>query len=189
MGKEQSDLHFRLMALTYRFRDLLLPRRRILEEAEITAGMRVLDFGCGPGSYVALAAELVGESGMVYALDAHPLALARVRRIRATMRLTNVETILSECETGLPDDAVDVVLLYDVLHDLSDKGKVLRELRRVLKPGGLLSFSDHHLDESAIMSHLSGDRSLRLLERGKHTYSFTPRDLDRCVYDVIGGSE
>jgi ubiquinone/menaquinone biosynthesis C-methylase UbiE len=174
MGTKQGDLHFRLMALTYRFRDLLLPRQRILEEAGIRAGMRVLDFGCGPGSYVAPAVAMVGESGMVYALDVHPRAVASVRGIRSRMRLTNVQTIISDCETGLPDNEVDVALLYDVFHDLTAPELVLQELHRVLKPGGLLSLSDHHLAEEQIVSAVTASGLFQLTRKGQRTYTFSP---------------
>jgi ubiquinone/menaquinone biosynthesis C-methylase UbiE len=58
----QSNLGFRLMAAEFRIRDLLWPRRAILEEVGTRPGMRVLDYGCGPGSYVLPASQMVGET-------------------------------------------------------------------------------------------------------------------------------
>ena len=71
MGKLNPNLDFRLMSLAFRLRDFRLPRMEILEEVGIQTGFRVLDYGCGPGSYVAAASDLVGPSGKVYALDIH----------------------------------------------------------------------------------------------------------------------
>jgi len=85
-----------------------------------------------------------------------------------------VQTILSDCDTGLPDDEVNRVLLYDVLHDLSTPDQVLRELRRVLRPHGILSFSDHHLKQEEIVSGVTGTGRFRLLKKGKWTYAFLP---------------
>ena len=51
------------------------------------------------------------------------------------------ETILSDCETGSPDDSLDVVILYDTLHDLNNPNGMLAELHRVPKPNGVLSVS------------------------------------------------
>ncbi|MGQ9800525.1 MAG: hypothetical protein ACUVRL_02505 [Candidatus Saccharicenans sp.] len=48
----EKHLHFQLMALSYKIRDLLRPRRIILKEAGIKPGDRVLDFGCGLGNYL-----------------------------------------------------------------------------------------------------------------------------------------
>jgi ubiquinone/menaquinone biosynthesis C-methylase UbiE len=172
--RAQSGWHFRLMALTHRFRDALLPRERILDEAGIRRGMTVLDYGCGAGSYVAPAAKLVGESGRIHALDIHPLAVRAVRKVVLKKRLTNVRIIRSDCDTGLSDDSVDVVLLYDVLHDLSAPTNVLRELHRVLKPDGMLSFSDHHLNDQQITTHLTRDGLFTSVRKGKWTYAFSP---------------
>ena len=119
-----------------------------MKEAGIKEGFRVLDYGCGSGSYVTPLAELVGKSGKIYALGINPFAIKMVKRIAAKRQLPNVETVISDCKTGLPDDSIDVVLLYDTFHDLSDANIVLEELRRVLKPNGMLSFSDHHMKDS-----------------------------------------
>ena len=173
MAQRQSSLSFRLMALEFKLRDWLSPRRAILAETGIEAGMRVLDYGCGPGSYILPVAEMVGEAGSVYALDRHPLAIASVRRLSARAGLRNVETILSDCNTGLGDGEVDVVLLYDVLHDIHDPGPLLTELHRVLKPEGILSFSDRHMKEEEIVHRLTGDGLFHPARRGRKTYSFS----------------
>ena len=69
MDRIESNLGFRLMAFGYKFRDLRLPRINVLKEVGIKTGFRVLDYGCGPGSYTVALAELVGESGKVYAKE------------------------------------------------------------------------------------------------------------------------
>jgi len=164
------------MALEFKLRDWLSPRRAILAETGIEAGMRVLDYGCGPGSYILPVAEMVGEAGSVYALDRHPLAIASVRRLSARAGLRNVETILSDCNTGLGDGEVDVVLLYDVLHDIHDPRPLLAELHRVLKPEGILSFSDRHMKKEEIVPLLTGEGLFDSPKRGRKTYSFSPLD-------------
>jgi ubiquinone/menaquinone biosynthesis C-methylase UbiE len=173
MDKPASNFHFKLMAFTFKLRDFFSPRKNILKEAGIRPGFRVLDYGCGPGSYTTAAAELVGGSGKVYALDIHPLAIRMVRDIASKNKLTNVETILSDCKTGLPDNSVDVVLLYDTFHDLSDPNGVLQELHRVLKPDGLVSFSDHHMKEQEIISRVTETGLFKLSRKGERTYSFS----------------
>ncbi len=145
----------------------------ILKEVGIRPGFCVLDYGCGSGSYITAAAELVEESGKIYALDIHPLAIESVRRIASRNHLLNVETIQSDCATGLSDDSVDVALFYDVFHKLSDPDSVLAELHRVLTPDGILSFSDHHIKEDAIMSGVTDKGLFRLAGKGRKTYSFS----------------
>jgi ubiquinone/menaquinone biosynthesis C-methylase UbiE len=137
-----SNLGFRTMAFTFKIRDLFKPRRDIVMEVGIKEGFRVLDYGCGSGSYITAVAELVGKSGRVYALDIQPFAIEMVKKIVAKKQLKNIETILSDLQTGLPDDSMDRVLLYDVFHDLTESDGVLKELHRALKPDGILSFGD-----------------------------------------------
>jgi ubiquinone/menaquinone biosynthesis C-methylase UbiE len=171
MGKLQSNLDFGLMSLVIRARDLRLPRREILKEIGIQTGFRVLDFGCGPGSYVPAVSEMVGPSGKVYALDIHPLAVESVQRLVSKRGITNVETILSNCRTRLPDDSIDVVLLYDIYHDLAEPEGVLNELHRVLKPDGMLSFNDHHMKDEEVMARIGAGILFRLASKGRMTYT------------------
>jgi len=174
MDTPASDFRFNMMCLALKLRDLLSPRVDVvLKEADIKPGFQVLDYGCGPGGYVADTAELVGESGTVYALDIHPLAAQRVQDMARTKRLTNVKTICSDCKTGLPDNSVDVVLLYDIFHLLSDPQAILVELHRVLKPDGMLSFSDHHISKSKIISGVTRGQLFTLLGKDKWTYRFS----------------
>ncbi|MDM7998777.1 MAG: class I SAM-dependent methyltransferase [Dehalococcoidia bacterium] len=173
MGELQSNLSFRLMSLGFRLRDLRLPRGEILKEVGIKTGFTVLDYGCGAGSYVPGLSELVGPSGKVYALDIHPLAIESVKRLVSKRGLTNVETILSDCRTGLPDASIDVALMYDIYHDLAEPGKVLRESHRVLKPDGILSFNDHHMKHEEVIAKIGGSPFFRLADEGKMTYRFS----------------
>ena len=173
MDKPTPNFAFNMMSYLFKLRDLVSPREEILKKVDIQPGFRVLDYGCGPGGYVGGTAKLVGKSGKVYALDLHPLAVQRVQDIARKRQLANVETIHSDCRTGLPDNSVDVVLLYDVFHDLSNPQAILAELHRVLKRNGTLSFSDHHMDEDAIISEVTSGQLFRLARKDERTYSFS----------------
>ena len=173
MDKPITKLHFKLMAWSYIFRDLVSPRKNILLEAGIKSGFHVLDYGCGPGSYILPLAELVGTSGKIYALDIHPLAIQTVQGLAKKRDFTNVETILSDCDTGLSDTAIDAVLLYDTLHDLHDPDRVLKEFHRVLKPGAILSLSDHHMKGEDITSKVTSSNLFTLSAMDNKTYTFS----------------
>jgi ubiquinone/menaquinone biosynthesis C-methylase UbiE len=172
MKKIFSDFRFRVMALLLKHRDRPEFTGPVLAEAGISRGMTVLDFGCGPGSFSVEAARIVGPVGSVYAVDVHPLALRSVRRKTEKLGLDNIKTILSECDTGLADESIHIALLYDVFHMLKRKEKVLDEIGRVLKPDGILSFSDHHMKEKRIVDSISAGGTFRLLRRGAKTFSF-----------------
>ena len=172
MDSPVSNFHFKLMSFGYKFRDFFLPRRHILKEVGIEPGFHVLDYGCGPGSYIIAAAELVGKAGKIYALDINPLAIQMVHTMASKEHLANVETICSDCKTGLPDNSVDIILLYDTFHDLGDPDGVLEELHRVLRPGGILSFSDHHMKGNEIVTQVTRGGLFRLSRKGQRTYVF-----------------
>jgi ubiquinone/menaquinone biosynthesis C-methylase UbiE len=172
LNKPLSNVGFRLMTFAFKVRDLIRPRMDVLREAGIKPGFCVLDYGCGPGSYLAALAELVGPSGQIYALDIHPLAIEKVQKTAARKAISNVKTIASDCKTGLPDSHVDVVMLYDTFHKLLQPDDVLRELHRVLKPNGTLSFSDHHMNEKDIRARVTNKGLFEIQTHGKKTFSF-----------------
>ena len=144
--KLESDLAFRLMTLTYKLRDLFQNPRRSLEKAQLTKGMSVVDYGCGPGSFTIPAAELVGHEGKVFAVDIHPLAISTVQREASRKGLQNVETILVQgYDTGIEASSIDRVLLIDTIHLIEDPDALFREIHRMLKPDGLFFMEKGHM--------------------------------------------
>ena len=170
---EKSVLGFKLMRIAFKIRDFFSPRINVLNEVGINPGNNVLDYGCGPGSYILPLSSLIGETGKIFALDIHPLAIESAENISTKNRLGNVKTIHSDCETGLPDQSIDVVLLYDTYHDLSNPDEVLQEINRILKPEGILSFSDHHMKDKAIKEKITRGNLFHLLKKNNKTYTFS----------------
>jgi ubiquinone/menaquinone biosynthesis C-methylase UbiE len=175
----KSNFDFKLMAISYKFRDFFQPRINILKEVGIKRGDYVLDYGCGPGSYILPLTELVSNEGKIYALDIHPIAIQMVQKIVLKKQLRNVEIIHSDCKTGLPDNSIDVVLLYDVLHELNETNEVLEEIHRVLKSNGILSVSDHHMKENEIIFKVTNRGLFKLLKKGERTYNFLKENIHK----------
>ena len=128
--------------------------REILGKVGVGDKQTVLDYGCGPGTFTLAAAGIVGEEGKVYALDVRPRALERIREKASGETIKNIETILLDTSgfaTGLNNEIIDVILLYDVFHDIADKQGLLQELHRVLKPDGLLSVFPMHVGTAAAL--------------------------------------
>jgi ubiquinone/menaquinone biosynthesis C-methylase UbiE len=78
MDDTMSALEFNIMRFAFSVRDIFIPPVKVLDEARINPGDNVLDFGCGTGSYSFTAAQRVGNSGKVYALDKLPLAVKKL---------------------------------------------------------------------------------------------------------------
>ncbi|MFN2165181.1 MAG: class I SAM-dependent methyltransferase [Anaerolineae bacterium] len=166
------DLDFQGMALWLRMREWFRDPGAELAEAGVYEGQVVLDYGCGIGSYALPAARLVGSTGVVYALDIHPLAIQAVERRARKEDIANLQTICSDRDTGLLDGSLDLVLLYDVLHAVPDKRGLLTELHRVLKTSGRLLVKPDHLDELDFVPFMAETGLFRLASRQGETFAF-----------------
>ena len=154
--------YFRGMAFLLRmFERFKKPRERLIR-AGLKRGQIVLEYGCGAGSFTVPAATLVGPEGVVYALDIHPLAMDMVTTRLQKEGLSNVRMILSDRDTGLPDESVDIVLLYDTLHMVRDKQALLEELHRVLRADGLLSADHEHTGRNEFLETMTQNHLFEL---------------------------
>jgi len=120
----------------------------------VKEGQTILDYGCGTGSFAIPAARIVGMRGKIYALDCFPRQLEIVKERARKEGLTNIETILSDNRTGLPDECIDIVWMCDVFHEVNHRRAVLEELHRVLKREGILAIYDGMRDR--VLSYTAG---------------------------------
>jgi arsenite methyltransferase len=107
-------------------------------------GERVVDVGSGAGFDSFIAADLVGTTGSVVGVDMTDEMLAKSRSTAAALGIADRVEFREGLAESLPveDGWADVVISNGVINLCADKRAVFEEIRRVLRPGGVLQFAD-----------------------------------------------
>lgn len=112
----------------------------------LKAGDRVADFGAGSGFFIKPLSEAVGAEGRVYACDIQKSLVEKIGDYARLAGLSNVHPLWCDLEEvngiKLPNLALDAGVLSNTLFQLEDKAVAIAEMRRVLRPGGLVFVID-----------------------------------------------
>jgi ubiquinone/menaquinone biosynthesis C-methylase UbiE len=118
--------------------------RRMLEEAGITSGMKVLDLGCGPGDVSLLVASLVGQTGYVLGVDTKPDVLQMAQARAQAAGLGHASFLTGDiCDLTLSQE-FDAIVGRFVLPFLPERTAILRRLTQHLRPGGVVAFQEYN---------------------------------------------
>jgi SAM-dependent methyltransferase len=168
-----SNNRFRLMTFIFKIRDSLFPYSSKLNFFGIREGDTVVDCGCGTGSCLEKASELVGHSGTVYAADIHEFALAAAEKI--AKKCLNIRTVRSTASSiPVPDGAADTVFALDMFHMVSDPDSFLKELRRITAPDGKLIIEDGHQPRSKSKQKILNSGSWKIIDETRDWIICTP---------------
>lgn len=154
----------------------------------LAPGMRVLDCGCGPGSITAGLAEIVGP-GEVVGLDIEPRQLEAAQRLSAERGLANLRFEQgSVYELPFADASFDVTVAHFVLEHVREPVRALREMRRVLRPGGIAAIKDPYYP-AFVFRPLTPElrRFLELAEQVREHNGASPTyavDLRACLLEA-----
>lgn len=161
-----------------------------IEQFDLGVGSYVGDFGAGPGFYSFAAAEAIGSSGKVYAIDVQKDLLDKLKNEAKNIRhLNNIDIVWADLEhvggTRLRENSLDAILSVNVFFQLEKKDNACLEIKRVLKPGGRVLVIDWmssyggmgpqsknvFLEEDAIkLFEKHGFKQDRIINAGAHHY-------------------
>ncbi len=133
--KQVDDRHIPPIILSLPIRKLFENPYRALSSF-IKPGMVVVDHGCGPGFYTIPLSYLVGDQGIVYAIDSDRKSIQVLENKLKKKGIKNVKTFLSRDLSFIPSTSIDFLLSKDVLCCTVLHKELARDIERVLKPGG-----------------------------------------------------
>jgi ubiquinone/menaquinone biosynthesis C-methylase UbiE len=118
-----------------------------MDALQLKGGDRVLDVGPGPGFVSFLLAERVGPTGLIYAVDPAAEAIANLQRLQNERGISNIKTFVADAAAlELPGVHVNAALIAVVLHHADDPAEIMRNVARLLIPGGLTVVAEFHPD-------------------------------------------
>jgi ubiquinone/menaquinone biosynthesis C-methylase UbiE len=122
----------------------LIDAEKVLEKLHLKKGNILLDLACGQGEYAIECSNIVGEEGLIYAVDLWDENIVQLRKASSVAGIKNIKAIVADVSKVMPigNDSVDVCLMATVLHDLileKVADEAIKEVVRVLKPNGLLA--------------------------------------------------
>ncbi len=123
----------------------------MLKELQIKPGMNICDMGCGNGYHTLRLAELTGEMGQVFGVDAQPEMLVMLRERAEKAGIENISPILGSFhDPRLPAGQIDMILLVDVYHEFSFPERMLAAMRRSLKPTGVIVLVEYREEDKEV---------------------------------------
>ena len=128
------------------YRRIIQPPNKLIDRSGIKEGMCVLEAGCGSGAFTDYVARALGDGGYVFALDIQPEMLEQLKKklMRFENRdITNVFLIDGDVRNmPFKDNHFDLVYMIAVLQEIPEIHKALIEIKRVLKPNGILAITE-----------------------------------------------
>ena len=162
----------------------------IFSELKLKEGDSFLDLGCGTGDYAIHASEIVGNSGVVYALDKWKKLIDNLQEKADSQGVGNIRAMAVDITDVLPveNDCIDVCLLATVMHALNpakDGNMLFNEIRRVLKPDGHMAVIECKKEEMPFGPPLHMRLSPEEIEDAVSQYGFEKINVIDLRYNYM----
>jgi ubiquinone/menaquinone biosynthesis C-methylase UbiE len=149
---------------------------------KIPGGAAVADIGAGSGYMTVRLAAEVGPAGRVYANDVQPQMIEILRQRLEQRKITNVVLVQGEIDDPkLPTAAIDVALMVDVYHELSQPQAMLRHIRQALKPGGRLVLLEYRKEDPTVPIRPEHKMSVREAKLELEAEGFTLSQVEESL--------
>ncbi len=125
----------------------ILDARKVINVLGIGEGTVFIDAGCGDGFISIEASKVVGDDGMIYAIDIYEKCIEVLKKTIKKRGICNIKPILGDITKKLQikSGTVDIYFMANVFHGLKANnqiGEVMKEIKRLLKPDGILAIVD-----------------------------------------------
>jgi ubiquinone/menaquinone biosynthesis C-methylase UbiE len=172
--EKMSNASFKIMSVTFKIIDFTFPYiKKRIKKFGIKNGMTVVDYGCGPGRYTLPLSEIVGVKGRVYAVDIHEMAIKEVQDKIKKAGITNISTVHAtgnddgSYNTHLNKNIADIVCAIDMFFMIKEPTEFLTEIRRILKPDGILIIDDGHQSRKLSKQKIDSSQLFTIIEETK----------------------
>lgn len=179
LGNQSLSIHdrieFFIISIMHDYMySLFLKPEKLLIPTTIKKGDKVLEVGCGPGFFTIPAANIVGENGIIYAIDINPFAIKKIEKKILKKKIRNVKPIfVNVTQTGLPDKSIDLAFFFSVIHNLIGIiDQVLEEMDRILKKEGVISIQKTWKKKNEIISIIEKSNKFVLSNQDKRIINF-----------------
>jgi len=174
-AEKMPNISFRIMAFMFKVRDYFFQVDKKLDSFGIKKGSTIMDYGCGTGSYLKRASELVGEKGKVYAGDIHKLAIKSSKEKIKKYNLKNVKVVLiKEYFCDIKSHTIDLIYALDMFHMIKEPAPFLKELHRLLKKQGFLIIEDGHQPRETTRRKIKDSKLWKIVEESKEHLKCKP---------------
>lgn len=167
-----------------------LPPYKILTELGLSEGDVMADIGCGIGYFTFPAAEIVGETGKVFALDISAEMIEEVEKRIEANEVYNIRPVITEeNELKVDSEAVTFAFICVVLHEVEDVERFIHEVKRILADGGKIAIVEWDKEESdwgPSLSHRLDKGYVKSTLEGAGFNNVTITQINEFFYAVTG---